>query len=343
MSLAVRGPAPDSLESSSSEASSVSIGARFRAWFDLVRIYNVPIPLCGMLAGFYAAPAPPSWRLLLVIAASLVGAAFTQSFNDYEDRATDKVNAPFRPIPSGRLGALSVLKGGYVLALLLAVVSYLASPLSVLAVVGAFAFTRKYSALKKVTLLHHLMMPAALSLTPVYGSLVMHGKVLPLAWVSAGAIFLGDINMNIVGAFKDLWDTSAKERVLPTVIGARPAIAVALTAGLLGIGSQVAAVAIGWATPTALVPISLACALTIWSRVRLYREPSAKVGYASLQAGRISECFTFPGLIAGVLPIDHALAVILCLVLLALYTQTIIPEAVLPEEASAVLGREAQS
>ena len=308
-----------------------------RAWFDLVRIYNVPIPLCGMLAGAYAAPAAPSWRFLLVVAAALVGAAFTQSFNDYEDRGTDKVNAPFRPIPSGRLAAVAVLRGGHILAALLAIVSFAAEPRAVLPVVFAFAFTRKYSALKKVTLFHHLLMPAALALTPLYGALVVHGEVPRLAWVSAIAIFLGDINMNVVGAFKDLWDTSSKERVLPLVIGSRPAIVVALVAGLAGLLTQVLAVAMGWARVGALVPIALAIALTLWSRIRLFHEPSAKVGYAALKAGRLSECFGFPALIAGVLPIDHALSLILCLTLLALYTQTIIPENVLPEEASRVL------
>jgi 4-hydroxybenzoate polyprenyltransferase len=200
-----------------------------------------------------------------------------------------------------------------------------------------FAFTRKYSALKKITVLHHVLMPAALALTPVYGSLIVHGSVLPLAWVSSVAILLGDINMNVVGAFKDLWDDSAKERVLPLVIGPRPSIVVALLAGVGACAAQIGAIAWGWASAGALVPIAIALALTVWSRIRLYREPSAKVGYASLKAGRLSECFGFPALIAGVLPLGHALALILGLVLLAWVTQTLISENILPPQASHVI------
>lgn len=308
-----------------------------RAWFDLVRVYNVPIPLCGMLAGAYAAPATPSWRLLLVCVGALLGTAFTQSFNDYEDATTDKVNASHRPIPSGRLSAKGVLLGGYLFFFVMAGLTALAEPMAVLAVVGMFLSIRKYSALKKITVLHHVLMPAALFFTPIYGSLVMHGKVLPLAWASAIAIFLGDINMNVIGAFKDLWDTSEKERVLPMVIGARPSIVVALVCALAGLGTQIAAVYFRWSSPSALFPIGLALLLTLWSRLRLYREPSPKVGYSALKAGRLAECFGFPALIAGVLPVDHALSLIGCLTLFALYAQTILPENILPEEASTTI------
>lgn len=291
-----------------------------------------------MLAGAYSAPAELSPKFLLVFPGALLGTAFTQSFNDYEDRSTDEVNASFRPIPSGRLAAAKVLLGGHMFAAVLIALTLLVEPIAVLPVTGAYLLTRKYSALKKVTVLHHLLMPAAIALTPLYGSLIVHGVVHPLAWVSAVAIFLGDINMNVIGAFKDLWDSSAKERVLPLVIGARPSIVVAMVAGVGGLAAQTASVVMGLAGVGALIPIGIALGLTIWSRTRLYRDPSAKVGYASLQAGRLGECFGFPALIAGVLPIDHAMALIACLVLLALYTQTIIPENILPEEASLAIG-----
>jgi 4-hydroxybenzoate polyprenyltransferase len=309
-----------------------------RAWFDLLRVYNVPIPLVGMLAGAYSEAGPHGWRLLMVLGGALVGAAFTQSYNDYEDRETDRVNAPFRPLPSGRLRAKSVLRGGHVLALLLLAVSAAIEPLAALPVLGAVAFTRHYSTLKKRTALHHLMMPAALALTPLYGALIVHGHVGQLAWASSAAIFLGDINMNVVGSFKDLWDRSSQERVLPLLIGPRPAVLVALACGIAGLGVQAATLVLGLSRAGAWLPILVATALTLWSRLRLFAEPSAKVGYGSLQAGRISECVGFPALIAGVLPLDHALSLIACCTFLALWTQTILPEAVLPPEAAAPLS-----
>jgi 4-hydroxybenzoate polyprenyltransferase len=193
--------------------------------------------------------------------------------------------------------------------------------------------TRYYPRAKRRTLLNHLMMPAALALTPIYGSLIVHGTVLPLALVAAVAIFFLDINMNVVGSFKDLWEASACERVLPAVFGPRPAVVVALLSALIGIHLQLGAVALGLAHVGALVPLGLALPWIVHSRIQLYRRPTPRQGYIALGAGRLSECLTFPALIAGVLPLDHSLALIGAGLLLALYTQTIIPENILPEAA----------
>lgn len=310
-----------------------SLAPKARSWFDLVRVFNLPIPLSGMLAGAYASPGQPSLRLVALFLAALLGCAVTQSFNDYEDRDVDSVNAPFRPVPAGRLRAKNVLWGGHVFALAGLILSWAVEPLSVVIVAATFLLTRYYPKAKRHTLLNHLMMPAALALTPLYGSLLVHGAVLPLAVVAALSIFFLDINMNVIGSFKDLWDTSARERVLPAVIGPRPAVVLALLSASFGLGLQVVAVGLGLANAGALLPIGFAAILILHSRARLYRHPSPKEGYRALGVGRLSECLSFPALIVGVLPLDHGLALIGAGLLLALYTQTIIPENVLPASA----------
>lgn len=304
-----------------------------RSWFDLVRVFNLPIPLAGMLAGAYAGPTIPSWRLAALGLAAILGCAVTQSFNDYEDRHVDNVNAPFRPLPAGRLRPRNVLWGGHIFALAGVVLSALAAPASVAIVAVTFLLTRYYPKAKRHTVLNHLMMPAALALTPLYGSLVVHRAILPLALVAAVSIFFLDINMNVVGSFKDLWSPSTQERVLPVVVGAKPAVLIALATGIIGLGVQVGAVAFGWTGRAVLLPLAGAAWLTLSSRLALYRHPSPKQGYAALGAGRLSECLAFPALAIGSLPIDHGLCLIASCALLALYTQTIIPENILPDGA----------
>ncbi len=317
------------------------VGSTARAWFDLVRIFNLPIPLAGMIAGAYSVVpgAGARWRLALVPLVAFLGCAVTQSFNDYEDRDVDAVNAPFRPLPSKRLEPKSVLRGGYLMALLGAGISVAVEPTAAIVVPIVFVLTRLYPIAKKYTLLNHLMMPGALAMTPIYGALIVHGRVPTLAWFASASIFFMDINMNIVGSFKDVWDDSAKERVAPVVLGPRPAVVVALVAGLAGLAIQGAAVALRFASWGPILPLTVATWLTIVSRVRLHREPSAARGYAALQAGRLAECLAFPALVAGVLALDHALSLIAAGVFLALYTQTIIPENVLPEAAAASMDR----
>jgi 4-hydroxybenzoate polyprenyltransferase len=309
------------------------VASTARSWFDLVRVFNLPIPLAGMLAGAYASPITPSWRVAALLVAAVLGCAVTQSFNDYEDRDVDRQHAPFRPLPAGRLRPRNVLLGGHLFAVLGALLTAAVEPLALVIVAATFILTRYYPAAKRHTALNHLMMPAALAMTPLYGSLMVHGVVLPLAIVAAVSIFFLDINMNVVGAFKDLWNASTFEHVLPAVWGPRPAVVVALGCGIVGIAVQAAAVFAGWARVAALLPLGLALIMTIQSRLKLYRHPSPKQGYQALGVGRLSECLSFPALCVGVLPLDHGMALVLACLLLALYTQTIIPENVLPEEA----------
>ena len=305
--------------------------SKLPAWFDLVRIHNVPIPLACAVAGAYAAPAELGWPWLGLGLASLLGCAATQAFNDYEDRNVDKQNASFRPIPSGRLSPRTVLIGGYASTIAFAAITFWLEPWAVLPVIGVFATTRYYSRLKQSSLIHHLLLPSALSFMPILGSLVVHHEVLPLAIVAAVSIFLLDVNMNIVGTFKDLWDGSAKERVLPVVWGARPAITVALVTGVLGALIPMAAIVAGWMAPHALLPLGLGLLLTVRSRLRLYRTPSAKVGYSAFKSGRLTEYLSFPAVMAGVMPFGFSLMVIVTLTMTAFLTQALIPEARIPD------------
>lgn len=302
-----------------------------RAWFDLLRVFNVPIPLAGMLVGAHSATRSldvPLWGCL--IAAAVLGCAATQAFNDFEDRHVDATNAPFRPLPSGRLSARAVLLGGYVLTLGWALLSVAIEPWAALVVLAAHALTRHYSRLKRMTLAHHVLLPAALGLMPVYGSLMAGHTVTPLAMVVGASIFLIDVNMNIVGTFKDLWDGAEREPVLPMVIGARPAVTVALVAGVVGIAVQVAAVLAGLCGRVALLPLALGLWLTMRSRLALRSTPNAEVGYAALKSGRLTECLCFPAALAGLLPFWHAGAILSGLTFFALYAQEMIPEARLP-------------
>jgi 4-hydroxybenzoate polyprenyltransferase len=309
--------------------------ARLCAWLDLIRVFNIPIPLAGMLVGASAATSsfPRIWPVLAI--AATLGCAAIQCFNDHEDRAVDVQNAAFRPIPSGRLGASEVLVAGQLLILVWALISLYFSAAAAGIVVIICLLTRWYSRVKKVSLGHHLLLPAALGLTPAYGSVMVSGEVHVLAYFAGLSIFLIDVNMNIVGAFKDIWDASARERVLPVVWGPRPAIMVALVVGLGGILVQVIPISRGLCGLAPLVPLSLGAALTLRSRLRLFRSPCAARGYAALKSGRLTECLTFPALIAGLLPLRDALLTIGALTCFALFTQTVIHEARLPHHADA--------
>jgi 4-hydroxybenzoate polyprenyltransferase len=312
-----------------------------RSWFELFRVFNIPIPLAGMLVGAcgISTGLRDSWLVLAVSAC--LGCAAIQCFNDYEDRHVDAHNANWRPIPSGRLHAGAVLIAGHLFTALWFLLSLWHSATAAIIVVMVYLLTRWYSRVKRVSLAHHLLLPAALGLMPIYGSLMVHGEVSGLACIAGASICSIDINMNIVGTFKDLWQGAARERVLPVVWGPRPAVVAALLLGLFGILVQMIAVEQGLCGPEPLLPLlplAIGAILTVHSRVQLLRWPSATVGYAALQSGRLTECLCFPALLAGLLPASEALAIIAALTMFALFGQALLPEARLQDGADAKIG-----
>jgi hypothetical protein len=87
-----------------------------------------------------------------------------------------------------------------------------------------------------------------------------------------------------------------------------------------------------------LLPLSIGALLTVHSRVRLLRWPSAAVGYAALKSGRLTECMCFPALLAGLLPITTSLTIIFGLTTFALVGEALLPEARLSIGADARIG-----
>lgn len=294
--------------------------------------------MAGMLVGASTTPAGlhDSWPVLALAACSSCCAI--QCFNDYEDRHVDRHNAHWRPIPAGRLRASEVLTAGRLLMIVWLLISLWHSAAAAGVVLLVWLLTRWYSRIKQLSLVHHVLLPAALGLMPIYGSLMAQGEVSGLAYLIGVSICLIDINMNIVGTFKDLWQGALREPVLPVVWGPRPAVAVALLLGLLGIFLQMLAVARGLCGLGPLLPLSIGAILTVHSRVRLLRWPSAKVGYAALQSGRLTECLCFPAMLAGLLPPTMALAIIAALTTAALIGQALLPEAKLSTGADARIG-----
>ena len=309
--------------------------AKITAWGRLIRVFNIPIPTAALLAGAYAKGADLSlWELATMLACAVAGCVSTQAYNDYEDGDTDRQNAPFRPIPSGQLSAREVLWGGHLASMVFVGLCGALDWRASIVAAAVVACTRYYSRLKSYSLTHHLLLPAALGMLPLIGGLMVHHEVLPLAAIAGASIFLIDINMNIVGTFKDLFDGSAEERVLPVVVGARRAILVALVAGTVGIALQISAVPLGLAAPFMLVPLVAALGLTVHSRLRLLRVPTAEQGVAALKSGRLSECLSFPAVVAGTMPWRFAVGLIAVLTAAAFLLQALIPEAKLPESAA---------
>ena len=305
-----------------------------RTWLLLIRVFNVPIVYSTFLTGaMIVSPRISLFHLLWLLGAAFLSVAAVQSFNDCEDRETDAINAPFRPIPAGLFSPAFVLFNGWFCALLVCSISLHYSGSAAAVILITFLVVRWYSMFKKITLLHHLLMPLGLALTPIYGSLIVANEVTTLTIYGALSIFFVDINMNIVGCFKDLFDGCAEdERVLPIVIGRRNAILVASFFGLVGLLMPVSAVLGGKCSWLPLLPIGFGLLLHIESRTRLFLKPTAAEGIRALKSGRLTECTAFPCLLFGVRPLGQATMTVLSLVVAAFVLQHLLKEADVPSE-----------
>ncbi|CAB9508909.1 Prenyltransferase [Seminavis robusta] len=335
----------------------MSLPTAIVSWLKLVRVFNVPIVLAAMFAGALVASehlTPLQYMLLSFFA--LISTAAVQSFNDYEDRHADAVNAKFRPIPSGLFTADSVLLNGYVCASLSCLLSAPISLEASITMMAMMLLTRWYSALKKYSLIHHLMLPAALGLTSLYGALLVSpsagaslaafGSLPTTIYYVAVSIFLIDINMNIVGAFKDLFEGSEEEFVLPVIFGKRPAIIVSGVLGTIGILMQgIPVFTTEDVTKEPLLPLTLGLVVHCYSRIKLYLNPTAEQGYKALKAGRAVEVLCFPAMMFGARPPAEATLILVLLVGSALVLQAYIKEAELPtteKPASTSVTREGE-
>lgn len=212
------------------------LGARVAAHVRLVRPFNAAMSAAGVLVGAVVAAGAPAvgvpgaWRAAL--AATCLGSA-ANALNDSHDVATDRVNRPDRPIPSG----MATVTSAHVLWAVLTLVGLvLAASVSAwhAAVAGTSAvllalYTRH---LKPCVLLGNLAVSAVVAMALPFGGRAATGEAggaaTALALATAFA-FLATLVREIVKDVEDVrGDAAAGMRTLPVVVGSNAANAVAV-------------------------------------------------------------------------------------------------------------------
>ena len=112
---------------------------------------------------------PWEWRDWIILCCGFFSWGINQIFNDYFDLASDKINAPYRPMASGELAVKPALLLSTLLMVLLAIVSLIAAPAALPAVICGGALNLLYSKLKHIPFLNCVIYAAALSCCAWYG------------------------------------------------------------------------------------------------------------------------------------------------------------------------------
>lgn len=244
-----------------------SRGARLVAHARLTRPLNAAISVAGVVVGAWLAVGAPAlatpgvWRAAL--AAALLGGG-ANALNDSLDVATDRVNRPGRPIPSGRATVRSarVLWG-----LLTAIALVLAASVSLwhLGVAGASAgllavYTRH---LKPRVLVGNVAVAAVVAAAVAFGARAAAPGLTPPVVAAVAFAFLLTLAREIVKDIEDAdGDAASGLRTLPLVAGARVATFSAMAVVLLVLAAlPVPSVALGLGDTYLVVALGVALAL----------------------------------------------------------------------------------
>ena len=162
------------------------------------------------------------WRDAVVLVIGFLAWGVNQVVSDWFDRKEDALNAPHRPMVSGKLAPRPALILSGSLMALFAVTAYLVSPVSLLILIVGGLLNMLYSVLKWVPVLNTLVYGAAIFCCTLFG-LSAHCNLIENGahWLLPALCFLGlppHILMCHNSYFKDIGgDRAAGLRTLPVL------------------------------------------------------------------------------------------------------------------------------
>jgi len=262
-------------------------GVKAKALLQLMRpelslAAGVCVLIGTLLAAGRAVPAP-------VMAAGFCSGLFVSAsanvLNDLFDLDTDRVNAPQRPLPSGRVTAREVV----VLTALVSLVGLLAAwtlgPAALIMAVLLWSLGFLYNWKVK-----EMGLPGNLTVATCVGGMFLFGGVAAgspwnaLVWSFAAMVFFFDLGEEIAGGVMDLeGDRQRGARSIAIHYGRRPA----LTCASLAIGASllvgVLPLSLGWLGLPYLAVFLVAAGLIAFFTVRLWRSRTPAEGRACLR------------------------------------------------------------
>ena len=138
-----------------------------------MRLYYCFVTGMTTLAGTVMAHAfcghPWGWQDAVVLTVGFLAWGVNQIFSDWCDRQEDSINAPHRPMVSGKLSPKPALILSASLMLIFAAASYFASPWTLLFLAIGGGLNLCYSKLKKIPVLNCLTYSMAITCCALYG------------------------------------------------------------------------------------------------------------------------------------------------------------------------------
>ncbi|MCL7394393.1 MAG: UbiA family prenyltransferase, partial [Thaumarchaeota archaeon] len=180
---------------------------KFHALLKLTRPPNAILMYIAVIAGIVLSDSksfqPEKLALALITAYGLCGSSM--GFNDYFDREVDRVNAPWRPIPSGVVSAYEAAAFSAALGVLGLASSALTSTQCLTVASIAYAASLAYNAwLKKSGLPGNMIVSGVVAAPFIYGSILSDGYISTRLATFILPVFLSNLGREVIKGISDV-------------------------------------------------------------------------------------------------------------------------------------------
>ena len=184
------------------------------AYISMSRPPNGLLMFLAVVVGSYVAskslPQPLELLLAFLTAYCLNGSSMV--INDIIDREVDKINAPFRPIPSGRVSVGAAVIYGGALGLIGLLSSYILGINTLIVAIIFYTIATIYNVwLKPFGLIGNIAVSSAVVAPFLYGSVLMLNTVSPGVLILGFLAFLANMGREVIKGIADIEGDALRE------------------------------------------------------------------------------------------------------------------------------------
>lgn len=194
-----------------------------------MRLYYCFVTGAATLTGVVLATASPrvswSWQASVILLIGFLAWGVNQVINDYFDRKEDDINAPRRPMVTGKLSAKPAFFFSIGMMLIFGAVAYIITPWTLLPISIGFLCNVFYGFTKGIVLLGNVLYAVSISMCTLFGYIGARGGVHDQRDIYAvltlcGFLALSHVLMCLYSTLKDVeGDRVAGKKTFAVVIG----------------------------------------------------------------------------------------------------------------------------
>jgi geranylgeranylglycerol-phosphate geranylgeranyltransferase len=242
----------------------------------LFRLFRFELPftagVCVILGELLALGEPPTTtEIALGFLSVFFISAAALILNDYFDIESDKINAPYRPLPAGLVTEQDVVLLSIVVTILGFLISYLISLEALLVIILVWAVGFLYNwRFKKVGFIGNLMVSFSVGMTFIFGGITVGKSFEPIVWFFAIILMLVDLGEEIAADAMDIeGDRRIGSRSVALVLGSENAIKISGVIFLFVVVASSLPFLFGWLEWIYLFPILLMDVVILYSTSKL--------------------------------------------------------------------------